>query len=360
MMTQTFDAVLDQKEKGKTFRGTVLLSGQKYSAEMSRFPQKKGQEEQPAFYFVHTVQPVSIVWNTPFVYSKEKMTGPEGEGTVLFPGAERVTGKKEIHRRETLSRLSEGEGEMVCALVEEAGIQGLPEDRMVDFSGLSVQDLIDHGRSLESKGILRILSFSPLFFLSQESFDNLCSKIVQLLTRFHEGHPTQMGMNKKKIRQRFDVHPRILALAFKNLVRSGTIREGAEHITLADFQLHLSAFDEKVLSRLEEIYKEGRFQTESLDGLKRKLKVAPHKLDQLLSLLIERDRVVKSKDGYILHAEWLDNLVEKLKDLEKKEITIAEFKKMTGLTRKYAIPLLELLDQMNITRRKGSIREIIS
>jgi selenocysteine-specific elongation factor len=51
--------------------------------------------------------------------------------------------------------------------------------------------------------------------------------------------------------------------------------------------------------------------------------------------------------------------VTQLRALGKSEISIAEFKNLTGLTRKYAIPLLELLDQRGITRRKGSIREIL-
>ncbi|MCJ7680209.1 MAG: SelB C-terminal domain-containing protein [Candidatus Aminicenantes bacterium] len=360
MMTSTFDVVLDQQEKERSFRCVVHFAGQDYAAEMSRFPQKREEIEQPAFYFVRSVQPIPLVWKTPFIYTKGKDGGAAEKGMVLFPGADRVTGKKEMNRREMLFLLLEGEEEMMRAVVDEAGIRGVTEDRFVDFSGQSAQDLTERSVLLESKGHLRILSFSPLFFLSQTSFDNLCSKIVQYLTRFHEGHPTQMGMNKKKIQQRFDVHPRILNLALKNLVRAQMIREGEEYIALVDFHIHLSSSDEKVMAHLEDIYREGRFQSESLDSLRRKLNILPHKLDQLISLLIERERVVQSKDGYILHAEWLDELVVQLKNLEKRELTIAEFKNMTGLTRKYAIPLLELLDQMNITRRRGSVREIVT
>ncbi|MBU1186894.1 MAG: SelB C-terminal domain-containing protein [Acidobacteria bacterium] len=360
MMTCTFDAVLDQQEKERNFRCVVRFAEKDYAAEMSRFPQKREEGEQPAFYFVRSSQPIPLVWKHPFIYTKEKESGAAGKATVLFPGANRVTGKKEMARRGMLFLLSEGVEEMVRAVVDEAGIQGIIQERLVDFSGLSVQDLTERSVLLESKGHLRILSFSPLFFLSQTSFENLCSKIVQHLTRFHEGHPTLMGLNKKKIRQRFDVHPRILTLALKNLVRAQMIREGDEYIALADFQIHLSLSDEKVLAHLEDIYLEGHFQSESLESLRRKLNVAPHKLDQLISLLIERERVVQSKDGYILHADWLDDLVAKLKSLEKRELTVSEFKDMTGLTRKYAIPLLELLDQMNITRRRGSVREIVS
>jgi selenocysteine-specific elongation factor len=48
-----------------------------------------------------------------------------------------------------------------------------------------------------------------------------------------------------------------------------------------------------------------------------------------------------------------------IKESGKRELTVSDFKKMTGLSRKYAIPLLELLDQMGVTRRKGPSRLIL-
>jgi len=61
----------------------------------------------------------------------------------------------------------------------------------------------------------------------------------------------------------------------------------------------------------------------------------------------------------ILHSKWLDEIISRIEKSKKRELTVADFKELTGLTRKYAIPLLELLDQMGVTRRKGRIREIL-
>jgi selenocysteine-specific elongation factor len=79
----------------------------------------------------------------------------------------------------------------------------------------------------------------------------------------------------------------------------------------------------------------------------------------MLSLLIERKKIVQGKDGLILHSRWLDKIISRIKKFGKRELTVADFKEMTGLSRKYAIPLLELLDQVGVTRRKGSLREIL-
>ena len=103
----------------------------------------------------------------------------------------------------------------------------------------------------------------------------------------------------------------------------------------------------------------GDFRLFSFEDLRRHFHITTQKLDWMLSLLTERKKIIQGKDGLILHSQWLDEVVQNLKESGKKEMTIAEFKKMTGLSRKYAIPLLELLDQMRVTRRKGSVREIL-
>ena len=69
--------------------------------------------------------------------------------------------------------------------------------------------------------------------------------------------------------------------------------------------------------------------------------------------------IVEGIDGFILHSRWLDEIIRKIRSSGKRELTVADFKGMTGLSRKYSIPLLELLDSMGVTRRKGSVRDIL-
>jgi selenocysteine-specific elongation factor len=87
--------------------------------------------------------------------------------------------------------------------------------------------------------------------------------------------------------------------------------------------------------------------------------LTPAKLQKLLDVLVERKRIVQGQDGFYLHSRWLGEIIEKLKLSKKKELSVGDFKRMTGLSRKYAIPLLELLDGMGVTRRKGPVREIL-
>jgi selenocysteine-specific elongation factor len=116
---------------------------------------------------------------------------------------------------------------------------------------------------------------------------------------------------------------------------------------------------EKILKDLEEMCFKGEFCPFSFEELQKHFRLSSKMLDRMLSLLIERKKIVQGKDGLILHSRWLDKIISMIKKFGKKELTVADFKKMTGLSRKYAIPLLELLDQTGVTRRKGSLREIL-
>ncbi len=103
----------------------------------------------------------------------------------------------------------------------------------------------------------------------------------------------------------------------------------------------------------------GELRSVSMEDLGQKFHLSSKKLNTMLSFLIERKKIVQGKDGFIIHSRWLEEIVAKVKNCDKRELSVADFKRMTGLSRKYAIPILELLDQMGVTQRKGSSREIL-
>ena len=155
------------------------------------------------------------------------------------------------------------------------------------------------------------------------------------------------------------MHPRVLSLALKHLLLSGQIERTEDLIALSDFERILIPEEKKILRQLEDMCFKGEFRYISLEEIQKRLHLSKQMLNKMFSVLIERKKIVQGKDGFILHSKWLDEIIWRLKKSGKKELTVQDFKSMTGLSRKYAIPLLELLDQMGVTRRKGPSREIL-
>lgn len=252
-----------------------------------------------------------------------------------------------------------GEKERLAAICRARGVRGVRERDLVDLSYVSEVKLGRLSEELEAEGRIKILSFSPLFLISQESFDYLCEKIAAYLEDFHKGHPSLKGAPVEKVKERFGVSQMVLLLAVKTLEKAGKVRTERGRLMLASHAETLSPQEEKILQRLEELYYRGEFRSVSLNEIRKEFRLSEGRLDRLVSILGERKKIIQGPEGLFIHSHWLDEVIGKVRALGKKEMTVGEFKQLTGLSRKYAIPLLELLDQMGVTRRKGATREIL-
>jgi selenocysteine-specific elongation factor len=248
---------------------------------------------------------------------------------------------------------------MLLAVIQFKGVHGVQEKEIIRFGHHSRSSLLKLSQELETEGQIRILEFSPLFVVSQTGITFLCERILKYLEQFHEKNPSDIGMPREKIQKRFDVHPRILTLALKYLMHDDRIKQKEDLVALFSFKVELLPDEEKILNRLEQMYLKDKFQFVSLDDLQKSFRLSSKRLNNMLALLTERKKIVLGRDGFILHSRWLDKVIQQVRNSDKRELTVSEFKEMTGLTRKFAIPLLELLDQMGVTRRRGSTREIL-
>jgi selenocysteine-specific elongation factor len=151
----------------------------------------------------------------------------------------------------------------------------------------------------------------------------------------------------------------VMTLALKVLERDRKIEPWETRFVPAGFNAVITPEEEELLRAMEELSLKGELKTISMEEMQGRFSLSKAKLNKLLTLLVERRKVVQGKDGFLLHSKWFDDIISRIKESGKKELSVYEFKRMTGLTRKYAIPLLELLDQLGVTRRKGSSREIL-
>lgn len=360
MKTSCFDAAVNFSpvDREKPLDVSLLIQGEKISA--SFFFYEQIQKEKPArFACVHPRQPLLLKWKDKFEVHGSGKTPLRGEGCVLNPFSEKISQGKVKKRIAFLERLQGDEIEMLFALVQEKGLNGLKEREITAFSSLTRRVLQRVAQELEAEGKIRILSFAPLFLFSQDSLDFLGQTILRFLTQFHKRNPEQKGVSLERIKKRFELHPRILSLGLKHLSRAGQIKESEDKLALSEFMMTLTPEEEGILRELEDLCLKGEFRSLSFEDLRKRFRLSSKKLDKLLSFLIERKKIVQGKDGLILHSKWLDEIILRIEKSRKRELTVADFKELTGLTRKYAIPLLELLDQMGVTRRKGQTREIL-
>lgn len=359
MKTNAFEAVVDffLPEKGRDRDASFVFDKEKVSGSYFFYGEgAAGRDE--AFIFVSTSQPVSVRWGDVFEVRSRGSRDILGKGRILHPAVRKSGGKGE-KRMALLRQLRGNEEDMLSGLAQEKGIKGLREEEVQKFAPLSRTTLLDLSQRLESKGQIRILSFSPLFLLSQSSFEFLCDKVLVFLDTYHKAHPDELGALEDEVQDKFKLPSRILSLALKYLFRVGRIEKTEGRLALSEHKPSLTPEEEALLDRMEEMCLEGKLQSVSLEELRGRFNLPLRRLENLLSLLTERQKIVQGKDGFLVHSRWLDELVDQIRSSGKKELSVGDFKAMTGLSRKFAIPLLELLDQMGVTRRRGATREIL-
>ncbi len=361
MRTQQFDAVVDLEDKGGDLpaQAALLLGDQKAAAALHVYGPGPEPRRGRLFVRVAARRPLMVKWKDAIAVLGAQKRERIGRGMVLNP----VPPGEGKAAREVdwnfLLALSGDEMDMLAALCRKKGTSGLHEREILEFCDLSEEGLLHWGEKLEAEGQVKILSFSPLHLVSRESFDRFGEKILAYVEQFHEKQPAQKGVLLEKVKTRFGVSDKVLRLAVKTLEKSGKLQTAGPRLMLPSHEAALSPQEEKILQSLEEMCYRGEFQSVSLDEVRRRFRLSRERLEKLLSLLTERKKIIQGPEGLFIHAHWLDDIIDRMRALGKKEMTVAEFKALTGLSRKYAIPLLELLDQMGVTRRRGPVREIL-
>ncbi len=311
-----------------------------------------------ALVLVQLNRPLDVYWGERFKVFCRQGSREVTEGRVIDPSPE-MKGKELVVT--PLLRLLSGQREaMILALCRRGGVRGVREKEIVEFTGLTPENLLLRAEEMELKGLVRILGFQPLFMISPESLTWLAAQVESFLGRFHRLHPEAAGVEVEKIKKRFRLPHIILGLVLARLQKEKKIISYEKGlVSLASHEIPLGPEEKKILKALEEMCYRGELRRVSLEEIRRQFRLSSQTLEKLLSHLMVKRRIVQSADGFYLHSRWLEEVINRLRNLGKKEFTVSEFKALTGLSRKYAIPLLELLDEMGITQRKGSLREIL-
>ncbi len=360
MITKVAVAILKKERQDEIWPETVtlLLNEKKIRAKVKWLPLPSWPISEGELACLQLNRPADLYW-------KEKikiLRGSEGynlaSGEIVDPAPD-LKDKKYLESLRL--KLLTGEAQdMLLALLKLKGIRGLREKEIIDFSGLTSESLINLAQELEHKGVIIILGFEPLFLISRESLDFLVNQILSFLKRYHQRQPEALGLQVEKLKKRFRLPRLILNLALSRMKKEGKIIFWEKDVvSLPSAEIPLRPEELKILNELEKMCYRGEFRRVSLEELKNRFRLSRRSIERLLAHLVARKKIFESADGFYIHSHWLEEIIQRLRHSGKKEITIAEFKEMTGLSRKYAIPLLELLDKMGITRRKGSIREIL-
>jgi selenocysteine-specific elongation factor len=212
-------------------------------------------------------------------------------------------------------------------------------------------------QTLEAAG--RVVAVDRDWFIHPESVARLRALVVTALGEFHGANPLRPGMSREELRSRAGAaDERVFGSVLATLDAEGTVRIDRDKVRLASHEVRLDPGQQRIVERLEEEFLRAEAAPPSPEEALGRAGAAGDEDHELFQVLVEGKKLVRVKESLFFHARALASIQERLVTLlrERKEIGPGDVKDLLGISRKYAIPLLEYFDARRVTIRVGEKR----
>jgi len=306
--------------------------------------------------------PITVVKDDRFVIRSYSPVRTIGGGRVINP----IPAK---HKRfqpdvvEGLKHLLEADFESVVAYqTETCGVKGVSFNELRIMTNLPEKRLQQMLHGLLSRQTLIQVEKDPPTYIHRRAYDQLKQDALGCLEAYHEANPLKAGMSKEELKSKL---PPFLGPKLYNLLLGQTSKEGAivaeeDLIRLAAHRISLEEDQADIRNRILDAYRKSGLQPPYFNDLCDQMNISENRAKEVLMLLVNEGTIVKIKEDLYFEAGAVDALKERLVSFltENGEIATPQFKEMTGVSRKFVIPLIEYFDSKNVTIRIGDIRKL--
>jgi selenocysteine-specific elongation factor len=185
--------------------------------------------------------------------------------------------------------------------------------------------------------------------------------ISETVAGFHKKNPLVAGISKEELREHVEASGEVFAAALEMLVHEKKVDAAGEVVHLAGHGVVMKDEEAESKKVIEHAFASAGLKVPALKDVLAGLKVDKARAQKIVTLLLRDKVVVKISEDLVFHRDALADLRRSLSSEKTKspKIDVARFKDLTGVSRKYAIPLLEYLDREHVTRRVGDERVIL-
>ena len=314
--------------------------------------------------------PVVALHNERFIVRSYSPAETIAGGVILDPRATKHRGKELARTHERLRALLECERpDKLAVFVAASGDQGLKlsdiaartgwNDEVVSQVAMKAREATMEASVVEAEGVL----------VAAENFARLARIAVEEVKLHHQREPLSRGLARETLRERHFAHaaPEIFRAVIARLEKDGALVTEKDVVRASEHGLELSPADMQLREKLAQAYEKAALEAPGLDqvlidaGISASQRAHARKI---LQLLIDNGTLARVQGEMFVHSQALERLKSQLRQYAAEHeperlIDVAKFKDLAGVSRKYAIPLLEYLDSERVTRRAGDKRIIL-
>ncbi|MCS7265595.1 MAG: selenocysteine-specific translation elongation factor [Armatimonadetes bacterium] len=300
-------------------------------------------------------EPIACAWGDLFVIRTYSPMVTIGGGQVIEPLPKKRRRRKVASELNLLAQKAKSERDYIVAILSE-GDRSLTlkevEQRLFLTAEQARQIIIE----LVNSKIATMLDNQTI--VSSELLNQTFESILSLLLRYHSERPLRRGMLKEQLRSAIGLPSEIFEPLIQRFVQSGEIVLDKEIVRLSYHEIKLNEEQQKWAQRIEQRVKSAGFAPPEVDELLSEFHDREQALD-LLTLLVEQGKLVKVAE-FVFHPSVIERAKQVARQLCEKQgsFTASQFREAINTTRKYAIPLLEFLDHIGVTVRRGDVRVV--
>ena len=195
------------------------------------------------------------------------------------------------------------------------------------------------------------------------SNDNIVKGRNQLMQFFNDSYKKntfRVVLALDSIKNALSWSDQWIDIVISNLLNEGIVEQSSGGYSLANYKVQFSSNDISDIGNIEKIIKKAGFQPILISEIITASGFKPKRVGDLMHILIDNNKIQSLDNNLYLNKDYFDSLTKKVREYfsKNKEMTVADFKGLTGFTRKTAIPFLEYLDKNRFTKRKENIRQI--
>jgi selenocysteine-specific elongation factor len=217
---------------------------------------------------------------------------------------------------------------------------------------------------LAAQGKLRVVAEQPLLAVASTVVASCADRLLNEVERFHRADPLAEAISKEDLRTRCAaaLRPDIFRAALEDAVSAGKLAIAGDLVKRAGRSIQLQPGEARAKDQIEREFARGGLAAPAIEAVLATLPLEMNQAQRILQLLLRERVLLKISNDLVLHHDAVDHLRQLLAEYKKTRgdrLAVADFKELAGVTRKYAIPLLEYFDRTGVTRRVGDYRVIL-
>lgn len=283
-----------------------------------------------------------------------------GGGTILDPVARKYKRSSEtlLHQ---LPLLKDGDAvAKTKVIIERAGLNGIRGRQVSVRTGIPLNTQTKILEDMFSRKEALLLDRDELTVVSYPAYKHLQDRILHDTSSYHQAFPLKEGYPKEELRTTIGRHIEIKLFnkSIRDLEKEGKIIVEKEFIRTPEHRVDLKGDLDMLRGEIETIYQEAKLTPPSIKELTEHFSHKKKDLNNVLSVMLQEGILIKVNEDMYFHTTPFAKLKDDYRAflIEHEKATPALFRDLTGLSRKYAIPLMEYFDKTKLTIRVGDHR----